>query len=138
MGLKQAITEIAGHMEEEAKEDPNVPVGGLLRMYARMLRTAVQAAADESPSPSVPDLSATDAARIAKSLAREELRKAERAEQRDGARIVQFANGPHEGSFVEIPAGVPDRAKTAEYGGVHELRGEKWHYLSDGKTTTTS
>lgn len=128
MGLKQAITEIAGQMEEEAKGE-TIP-GKVIGMYARMLRTAVQAAGDEI---SIPDQSAKDAERLAKSLARQEQIKAEAAEKRQGARMVTFADGPHKGDLVEIPWEIPDGARTAEFGGVHELRHGKWHYIGDGK-----
>lgn len=127
MSLRQAIESITQGMEEDLNavfaDDPLVK--GLVRSYIRMLRTACQAASHEVDDEENENLRAIreqmekDSARVEK-LAR----KASQRLEGNTLRMVKFADGPLAGDMVPVPSDMPIGAKTAEFGGVYELRSD--------------
>ena len=127
MSLAEAITEIAGQMEDEAKQWDR-DYQRVLNLFARMLRNVVKAVEGSpltSPAPAMP-AELQHAVMIDK--ARAEFRKGKQEEQE--SRLIQMIDGPLAGDYIPVAPDMPIAAKTSIAGHVYQLQADsKLHFV---------
>lgn len=136
MALADAIALIADQMDEESQEHKtanNLICAGMLRSYARQLRTAVKAAEGGNTAPAtpqvVPELQHFQEIEKAKAELREQRKRAKMEEAHDN--YATCVGGKADGVQAPI-ADMPVGAKTIIDGDVYELKGGKLVFVVKG------